>query len=100
MDNNDNKQKSTSFESLDILIQKWRDGTFSEILDDWKWIFSYSKRYKGAIVFYTVLGILSTTLGLVSSVVGKYMIDNYHWLQDIKTTNSDMYHDRALQYLV
>ena len=75
MDNNDNKQRSTSFESLDILIQKWRDGTFSEILDDWKWIFSYSKRYKGAIVFYTVLGILSTTLGLVSSVVGKYMID-------------------------
>lgn len=75
MDNNDNKHRSTSFESLDILIQKWRDGTFSEILDDWKWIFSYSKRYKGAIVFYTVLGILSTTLGLVSSVVGKYMID-------------------------
>ena len=43
MDNNDNKQRSTSFESLDVLIQKWRDGTFSEILDDWKWIFSYSK---------------------------------------------------------
>ena len=32
-----------SFESLDVLIGRWRDGTFTEILDDWKWIFSYSK---------------------------------------------------------
>ncbi len=64
-----------SFESLDVLIGRWRDGTFSEILDDWKWIFSYSKRYKGAIVFYTILGIFSTSMGLVSSVASKYMID-------------------------
>ena len=64
-----------SFESLDILISRWKDGTFSEIIDDWKWIFSYSARYKGAIVFYVFLGILSTSLGLVSSVASKYMID-------------------------
>lgn len=67
--------KGISFESLDILIGRWKDGTFSEIIDDWKWIFSYSKRYKGAIVFYTLLGIFSTSMGLVSSVAGKYMID-------------------------
>ena len=64
-----------SLESLDILIGKWRDGTFSEIIDDWKWIFSYSKRYKGAIAFYTILGIFSTSMGLVGSVASKYMID-------------------------
>ncbi len=63
------------FESLNILISRWKDGTFSEIIDDWKWIFSYSARYKGAIVFYTILGIFSTTMGLVSSVAGKYLID-------------------------
>ena len=28
-----------------------KNGTFSEIIDDWKWIFGYSARYKGAIVF-------------------------------------------------
>lgn len=67
--------KGISFESLDILIGRWKDGTFSEIIDDWKWIFSYSKKYKGAIVFYTLLGIFSTSMGLVSSVAGKYMID-------------------------
>lgn len=69
------KNKKISFESLDILISKWKDGTFSEIIDDWKWIFSYSKKYKGAIAFYTLLGIFSTSMGLVSSVAGKYTID-------------------------
>lgn len=63
------------FESLNMLKKKWKDGTFSEILEDWKWIFGYSARYKGAIVFYIIMGILSTSLGLVSSVAGKYAID-------------------------
>lgn len=75
MEENKNNDKNVGFESLDILIGKWKDGTFSEIIDDWKWIFSYSKRYKGAIAFYTVLGIFSTSLGLVSSVASKYLID-------------------------
>lgn len=69
------KNPNMSFESLDILISKWKDGTFSEIIDDWKWILSYSARYKGAIVFYIVLGILETSLGLVSSIATKYLID-------------------------
>ena len=47
-ENNDKNQgkNGLSFESLDILIAKWKDGTFSEIIDDWKWIFGYSVRYK------------------------------------------------------
>ncbi len=69
-----NKDKIT-FESLRILKTKWKDGTFREILEDWKWIFSYSARYKGAIAFYVILGVLSTSLGLAGTVAGKYMID-------------------------
>lgn len=69
------KRINLSFESLNTLIRRWKDGTFSEIIDDWKWIFSYSARYKGAILFYILLGIVSTSLGLVSSVVSKYLID-------------------------
>lgn len=69
------KNHRVSFESLEILIRRYKEGTFSEIIDDWKWIMSYSVRYKWAIVFYTLLGILSTSLGLVSSVAGKYLID-------------------------
>ena len=67
--------KKISFESLDILIAKFRDGTYKEVLDDWRWIFTYSVRYKGAIVYYTALGIISTSLSLISSVVSKYLID-------------------------
>ena len=75
MEENNDKIKSTSFESLDILIRKWREGTFGEILDDWKWIFTYSLRYKGAIAFYLLLEIFSTSMGLVGSIAGKYLID-------------------------
>ena len=77
MDENKGRKESSKvlFESLNILISRWLDGTFSEILDDWKWIFAYSARYKWVIVFYTILGLLSTTLGLVSSVVSKYLLD-------------------------
>lgn len=77
MDENEKEQgkQNLGFESLDVLIARWKDGTFSEIIDDWKWIFSYSKRYKWAIVFYTLLGIFSTSMGLVSSVASKYLID-------------------------
>ena len=70
-----NNEKKKVFESLDILMKRWREGTFSEMIDDWKWILRYRARYKGAIVFYTLLGIVSTSFGLVSSVAGKYMID-------------------------
>ena len=75
LENEEKQKRNLSFESLEILVARWKDGTFSEILDDWKWIFSYSARYKGAIIFYTLLGIFSTSLGLVSSVAGKYLID-------------------------
>lgn len=75
MEENNDKIKSTSFESLDILIKRWREGTFGEIIDDWKWIFTYSMRHKGAIAFYLALGIFNTSMGLVGSIAGKYLID-------------------------
>ena len=69
------KENRLGFQSLDILIKRWKEGTFREIIDDWKWIFSYSKRYKGAIALYTLLGISGTSMGLISSIAGKYVID-------------------------
>lgn len=67
--------KKELFQSLHTLRLRWKDGTFSEILNDWRWIFTYTKRYRLAVIFYTLLGIVSTTLGLVASVAGKYAID-------------------------
>lgn len=68
-----NKLLKSNF--IQALLDKLDDGTFATFIDDWKWIFSYSKKYRGAIVFYTLLGIFSATLSLGSSVVSKYMVD-------------------------
>ena len=70
-----NEEKRAFFQSLHTLRQRRRDGTFREILEDWRWIFSYSKRYKLAILFYTLLGIFSTSFALVASVASKIAID-------------------------
>ena len=62
-------------DSLQSLLDRWNDGTFSSFLDDWKWILSYSKRHWKVITLYLILGIVSSSLSLVSSVVSKYLID-------------------------
>ena len=76
MDNQPSENNRASyFESFRELLRRRKDGTIREIIDDWKWIFGYSSRYKGAIAFYVILGIISTTLGLAGSIAGKYLID-------------------------
>lgn len=60
---------------VQTLLDKLDDGTFSDFFEDWKWIFSYSRKYTKVIICYTIIGIISSTLGLVSSVASKYMID-------------------------
>ena len=68
-------KKVLGSEALGILLGRWRDGTFTEILTDWKWILTYTRRYRRAVWSYTILGVISSTLGLVSAVAGKYTID-------------------------
>ena len=60
---------------IDFIIEKIRNDELGEIIHDWRWIFSYSKKYKWQIVVFTLFGIFSTTFGLVSSVANKYMVD-------------------------
>lgn len=69
------QKKKENTDSFRILLSRWKDGTFSEIIDDWKWILGYSIRYKGAIAFYVLMGVISTSFGLASSVASKYLID-------------------------
>lgn len=71
----DQERAASALGSLSVLVHRMKNGTFGEIVDDWRWIFTYSKKYKGVIIFYTILGIFSTSMGLVSSVANKYLID-------------------------
>lgn len=62
-------------DAIQKLLNSKEEDSMGQFLDDWKWIFEYSKKYKWAILIYTVFGILSTTLGLGSAVATKYIID-------------------------
>ena len=61
--------------ALQYIKNRISDGTFEEFFGDWKWIFSYSRRYKWLIVLYTVLGVAGSTMSLAASVVSKYLVD-------------------------
>ncbi len=62
-------------DAIQKLLNSNQEGSLKQFLDDWKWIFEYSKKYKWAILIYTVFGISSATLGLGSAVATKYIID-------------------------
>lgn len=62
-------------ETIKVLIGKWKDGTIGEVITEWKWILTYSKRYKKAIVFYMFLGIFGSVFSLISAVASKELID-------------------------
>ena len=61
--------------ALGMLLQRWKEGTFGEILEDWRWILTYTKRYRWAVACYVVLGVASASLSLASAVASKYTID-------------------------
>ena len=62
-------------DALQALLNKRSEGAMEEFISDWKWIFGYSKKYKWAIVIYTLVGIVSSSLGIGASVLTKYVID-------------------------
>lgn len=70
-----NSKNKLEFQSVSLLASRWKDGTFREIFEDWRWILGYSARYWRAVVYYIALGVFSTTLGLASSVAAKHLID-------------------------
>lgn len=62
-------------ESIKLIISKIKDGSIKEIWEEFKWMFSYAKKYKKEIIFYIFLGIFSTIMSLVSSVASKELIN-------------------------
>ena len=80
-DNNSKQMKYTGLNKLfrndnvQILHDSLRDGTIKEFIDDWKWIFSYSKKYRWIVVFYAITGILNSTMSIGTAYVGRIMIN-------------------------
>ena len=45
------------------------------MLQEWKWIFSHIKRYKGTIALYIVFGMIAAVMSVGSTVASKFLID-------------------------
>ena len=80
----ENKEKQIKYTGLNKLFRSdnmqklhdsLRDGTFKEFVDDWKWIFSYSKKYRWIVVFYAITGILGSTMSIGTAYIGRIMIN-------------------------
>ena len=80
----ENKEKQIKYTGLNRLFRNdnmqklhdsLRDGTFKEFVDDWKWIFSYSKKYRWIVVFYAITGILGSTMSIGTAYIGRVMIN-------------------------
>ena len=57
------------------LIQKIKDGTVLQILQELRWIGGYGRRYVWAMCWFMLVGAVGTVLGLGASIVGKDIID-------------------------
>lgn len=62
-------------EKLVHIAGRIREGMLKDMWRQTKWIYTYARHYWLAMIFYTVLGLVGTVLGLGSSVVSKDMVD-------------------------
>ena len=69
----DNNAHGSEF--LKTMKKKAKDGTLKSVWKDWLWIWSFTRHRWGGVVLYALFGMGSVGLGLVASVVSKYMID-------------------------
>ncbi len=49
---------------------------FRSLGNEWKWLVRYASKYRLQIIFYIIIGLLSTAMGLGSNVASKYLIDS------------------------
>jgi ATP-binding cassette subfamily B protein len=52
-----------------------KEGMLKDMIRQTKWIYQYARHYWLAMIFYTVLGLFGTVVGLGSSVVSKDLVD-------------------------
>ena len=62
-------------DNMQKLHDSLHDGTFKEFVDDWKWIFGYSKKYRWIVVFYAITGILGSTMSIGTAYIGRILIN-------------------------
>ncbi len=57
------------------IIEKIKSGWLKEFFSELMWIYRYGMRYKLQILWYILLGIVGTGMGLTGTVASKYIVD-------------------------
>lgn len=62
-------------DAVQTILNHIDDGTLREFVADWKWIFTFSAKYRWIIVLYTAVGIFGSTLSLGGAYVSRILIN-------------------------
>ena len=63
------------FEKIKHIKKRIQEGLLKDMWRQTKWIYRYARRYWGAMIFYTFLGLTSTLVSLGSSLISKNLVD-------------------------
>ena len=69
------QEDQSGSQAVRMLRQRAKEGTLKDVFYDWLWIWSFSRSRWGEVLLYTLFGIGSGLLALVSGVISKYLID-------------------------
>lgn len=62
-------------EKFNFYIERIKSGRLKEMLHQLGWIYSYSKQYWPAMIFYTLIGMSSTGIALLNATVSRDLVD-------------------------
>lgn len=62
-------------ENISKFLNKIRKGYLKEMYKEFKWMLPYARRYWKSICFYIVAGVFGVLMGLGTSLVSKYLLD-------------------------
>ncbi len=62
-------------QAVRMIRQHVKDGTLKNVVRDWMWILSFTRRHWVRVAVYTLFGMLSSAMALGSGVLSKYLID-------------------------
>ena len=69
--------ETTPIESIRQMLRSlFRGDTLRRTVDDWKWILSFTRSHWLGVVGLTCLGLISSSLGLISGIITKNLIDS------------------------
>ena len=63
-------------EILEKIKRKMTSESIAEMTAEIKWMYGYTKKYKAAVLFYLVTGLVGIVLSLSGSVASKYLVDS------------------------